>query len=135
MIIKSKTQNDTTTSMITLCGHPIGPFSLEASAVVFCVVKWPPCFAGKHWSCVEQLAPTVGQSLMEARRRDKEEAETVTAMASLTVDNEQGVAMEPVITMAPVAVDDEPAVVMEPVTVMASVTVDDEPSVVMEPRR
>ncbi|XP_035253696.1 histone deacetylase 5 isoform X2 [Anguilla rostrata] len=49
----------------------------------------------KHWNCVEPLAPTVGQSLMEAQHRDKEEADTVTAMASLTVDNEQGVATEP----------------------------------------
>ncbi|KAI1884148.1 hypothetical protein AGOR_G00223460 [Albula goreensis] len=49
----------------------------------------------KHWSCLERLAPTVGQSLMEAQHRDKEEADTVTAMASLTVDNEQGVVREP----------------------------------------
>ncbi|KAJ8345478.1 hypothetical protein SKAU_G00296710, partial [Synaphobranchus kaupii] len=49
----------------------------------------------KHWGCLERLAPTVGQSLTEAQHRDKEEAETVTAMASLTVDNEQAVAMEP----------------------------------------
>ncbi|KAJ8251881.1 hypothetical protein GJAV_G00226470 [Gymnothorax javanicus] len=48
----------------------------------------------KHWSCLERLAPTVGQSLMEAEPRDAEEADTVTAMASLTVDNEQAVSME-----------------------------------------
>lgn len=42
----------------------------------------------KHWGCVQQLAPTVGQSLQDAQRREKDEADTVTAMASLTVDTE-----------------------------------------------
>uniref|UniRef100_A0A8C7UPH4 Histone deacetylase n=1 Tax=Oncorhynchus mykiss TaxID=8022 RepID=A0A8C7UPH4_ONCMY len=44
---------------------------------------------GKHWSSLQRLAPTVGQSLMDAQRREKDEADTVTAMASLTVDTEQ----------------------------------------------
>uniref|UniRef100_A0A4W5LV06 Histone deacetylase n=1 Tax=Hucho hucho TaxID=62062 RepID=A0A4W5LV06_9TELE len=43
---------------------------------------------GKHWSSLQRLAPTVGQSLMDAQRREKDEADTVTAMASLTVDTE-----------------------------------------------
>ncbi|XP_071028163.1 histone deacetylase 5-like isoform X3 [Oncorhynchus clarkii lewisi] len=43
----------------------------------------------KHWSSLQRLAPTVGQSLMDAQRREKDEADTVTAMASLTVDTEQ----------------------------------------------
>ncbi|XP_060713182.1 histone deacetylase 5 isoform X2 [Tachysurus vachellii] len=42
----------------------------------------------KHWSSVKRLAPTVSQSLQDAQRREKEEADTVTAMASLTVDTE-----------------------------------------------
>uniref|UniRef100_A0A674AMX8 Histone deacetylase n=1 Tax=Salmo trutta TaxID=8032 RepID=A0A674AMX8_SALTR len=42
----------------------------------------------KHWSSLQRLAPTVGQSLMDAQRREKDEADTVTAMASLTVDTE-----------------------------------------------
>uniref|UniRef100_A0A8C7FDK3 Histone deacetylase n=1 Tax=Oncorhynchus kisutch TaxID=8019 RepID=A0A8C7FDK3_ONCKI len=48
--------------------------------------------AGKHWSSLQRLAPTVGQSLMDAQRREKDEADTVTAMASLTVDTEQAAA-------------------------------------------
>ncbi|KAL4630863.1 histone deacetylase 5-like isoform X2 [Arapaima gigas] len=40
----------------------------------------------KHWSSVQRFAPTVGQSMVEAQRREKEEADTVSAMASLTVD-------------------------------------------------
>uniref|UniRef100_A0A4W5LUL1 Histone deacetylase n=1 Tax=Hucho hucho TaxID=62062 RepID=A0A4W5LUL1_9TELE len=47
---------------------------------------------GKHWSSLQRLAPTVGQSLMDAQRREKDEADTVTAMASLTVDTEQAAA-------------------------------------------
>ncbi|KAI5091066.1 histone deacetylase 5 isoform X1 [Silurus meridionalis] len=42
----------------------------------------------KHWSSVERFAPTVSQSLQDAQRREKDEADTVTAMASLTVDTE-----------------------------------------------
>ncbi|XP_056309342.1 histone deacetylase 5 isoform X1 [Danio aesculapii] len=43
----------------------------------------------KHWTSLQRLAPTVGQSLLDAQRREKDEADTLTAMASLTVDNEQ----------------------------------------------
>ncbi|XP_012991487.1 histone deacetylase 5 isoform X3 [Esox lucius] len=46
----------------------------------------------KHWSSLQRLAPTVGLSLMDAQRREKDEADTVTAMASLTVDTEQAAA-------------------------------------------
>ncbi|KAJ8379017.1 hypothetical protein AAFF_G00231860 [Aldrovandia affinis] len=49
----------------------------------------------KHWSSVQCFAPTVGQSLLEAERREKEEADTVTAMASLTVDTEPGASQGP----------------------------------------
>ncbi|KAM9494890.1 histone deacetylase 5 isoform 4-T4 [Clarias gariepinus] len=42
----------------------------------------------KHWTSVQRLAPTVSQSLQDAQRREKDEADTVTAMASLTVDTE-----------------------------------------------
>ncbi|XP_058862730.1 histone deacetylase 5 isoform X3 [Acipenser ruthenus] len=44
----------------------------------------------KHWSSVQRYASTVCQSLLEAQKREKEEAEAVTAMASLSVDPEQG---------------------------------------------
>ncbi|KAL0198205.1 hypothetical protein M9458_006745, partial [Cirrhinus mrigala] len=43
----------------------------------------------KHWTSLQRLAPTVGHSLMDAQRREKDEADTLTAMASLTVDNDQ----------------------------------------------
>ncbi|XP_056090676.1 histone deacetylase 5 isoform X2 [Rhinichthys klamathensis goyatoka] len=43
----------------------------------------------KHWTSLQRLAPTVGQSLLDAQRREKDEADTLTAMASLTVDNDQ----------------------------------------------
>lgn len=45
--------------------------------------------SGKHWSSVKRYASTVGYSLLEAQKHEKEEAETVTALASLTVDTEQ----------------------------------------------
>ncbi|XP_012879744.1 PREDICTED: histone deacetylase 4 [Dipodomys ordii] len=40
---------------------------------------------GKHWRCLQRLASTVGHSLTEAQKCESEEAETVTAMASLSV--------------------------------------------------
>ncbi|XP_042544994.1 histone deacetylase 4 isoform X2 [Dipodomys spectabilis] len=39
----------------------------------------------KHWRCLQRLASTVGHSLTEAQKCESEEAETVTAMASLSV--------------------------------------------------
>ncbi|KAL0992935.1 hypothetical protein UPYG_G00101160 [Umbra pygmaea] len=59
---------------------------LFVQEMVMCALSSP---AGKHWSSLQRLAPTVGQSLMDAQRREKDEADTVTAMASLTVDTEQ----------------------------------------------
>ncbi|KAG5854917.1 hypothetical protein ANANG_G00043030 [Anguilla anguilla] len=44
---------------------------------------------------IQMLRPTVGQSLLEAQRREKDEADTVNAMASLTVDPEPGSAQPP----------------------------------------
>uniref|UniRef100_A0A673H8U1 Histone deacetylase n=1 Tax=Sinocyclocheilus rhinocerous TaxID=307959 RepID=A0A673H8U1_9TELE len=46
-------------------------------------------YLSKHWTSVQRLAPTVGQSLLDTQRREKDEADTLTAMASLTVDNDQ----------------------------------------------
>ncbi|XP_036400901.1 histone deacetylase 4-like isoform X2 [Megalops cyprinoides] len=43
----------------------------------------------KYWRSVQRRAPTVGYSLIEAQRCETEEAETVTAMASLSVANKQ----------------------------------------------
>ncbi|KAJ8364732.1 hypothetical protein SKAU_G00135630 [Synaphobranchus kaupii] len=49
----------------------------------------------KHWSSVQRFAPTVGQSLLEAQRREKDETDAVNAMASLTVDTEPGASQPP----------------------------------------
>ncbi|XP_031415900.1 histone deacetylase 4 isoform X2 [Clupea harengus] len=43
----------------------------------------------KYWRCLQRYASTVGYSLLEAQRCETEEAETVTAMASLSVANKQ----------------------------------------------
>uniref|UniRef100_A0A8C0XJT9 Histone deacetylase n=1 Tax=Castor canadensis TaxID=51338 RepID=A0A8C0XJT9_CASCN len=39
----------------------------------------------KYWRCLQRLSSTVGHSLIEAQKCENEEAETVTAMASLSV--------------------------------------------------
>ncbi|XP_074892453.1 LOW QUALITY PROTEIN: histone deacetylase 5 [Buteo buteo] len=44
----------------------------------------------KHWGSVKRFAATVGCSLLEAQKGEAEEAETVTAMALLSVGAEQG---------------------------------------------
>ncbi|XP_052462676.1 histone deacetylase 4 isoform X2 [Carassius gibelio] len=41
----------------------------------------------KYWRSLQRSASTLGYSLLEAQRRETEEAETVTAMASLSVAN------------------------------------------------
>lgn len=46
------------------------------------VVTSPP---GKYWHSLQRFASTVGYSLVEAQKCENEEAETVTAMASLSV--------------------------------------------------
>lgn len=48
------------------------------------------CITGKHWNSVKSSAAIVGCSLLEAQKGEAEEAETVSAMASLSVDTEQG---------------------------------------------
>uniref|UniRef100_A0A8C5XAS8 Histone deacetylase n=1 Tax=Microcebus murinus TaxID=30608 RepID=A0A8C5XAS8_MICMU len=40
---------------------------------------------GKYWRCLQRTPSTVGHSLVEAQKCENEEAETVTAMASLSV--------------------------------------------------
>ncbi|XP_054657441.1 histone deacetylase 5 isoform X3 [Grus americana] len=44
----------------------------------------------KHWASVKRFAAAVGCSLLEAQKGEAEEAETVTAMALLSVGAEQG---------------------------------------------
>lgn len=48
---------------------------------------------GKHWSCVQRFAAGLGCSLREAQTGEKEEAETVSAMALLSVGAEQAQAV------------------------------------------
>lgn len=48
---------------------------------------------GKHWSCVQRFATGLGCSLREAQTGEKEEAETVSAMALLSVGAEQAQAV------------------------------------------
>lgn len=38
-----------------------------------------------HWPCVRRLAHTVGMSAMHALKAEREESETVTAMAGLSM--------------------------------------------------
>ncbi|XP_051987193.1 histone deacetylase 5-like isoform X2 [Xyrauchen texanus] len=78
----------------TLLGDELDPLPLT-------VLQQKPCpkataslervieIQSKHWTSLLSLAPTVGQSLLEAQKREKDEADTLTAMASLTVDNDQ----------------------------------------------
>lgn len=59
--------------------------------------------AGKHWSCLQGLSQSRGHSPLDAPlgaqgQSEKDEAETVSAMASLSVDVEQ-----------PASVPDNPA--------------------------
>lgn len=42
---------------------------------------------GKYWRSLQRSASTIGCSLSEALQREDEEAETVSAMASLSVAN------------------------------------------------
>ncbi|XP_030077421.1 histone deacetylase 5 isoform X5 [Microcaecilia unicolor] len=44
----------------------------------------------KHWSSVKRFASVIGSSLLEVQKGEVEEAETVSAMALLSVDAEQG---------------------------------------------
>ncbi|XP_052377880.1 histone deacetylase 4-like [Oncorhynchus keta] len=44
---------------------------------------------GKYWRSLQRGASTLGHSLSEAHQCETEEAETVTAMASLSVANKQ----------------------------------------------
>lgn len=53
---------------------------------------WKPPFnihlsPGRYWRSVQRYSPWLGLSLLEAKRGDLEEAEAVSAMASLSVAN------------------------------------------------
>jgi len=40
---------------------------------------------GRYWNCVKRKATQICQSLVQAQQREKEEADTVTALASLSM--------------------------------------------------
>jgi len=41
-----------------------------------------------HWPCLKRLAPTVGLSALDALQKERDEAETVTAMAGLSMQHQ-----------------------------------------------
>lgn len=43
------------------------------------------CLAGRYWNNVKRAATQICQSLVQAQQREKEEADTVTALASLSM--------------------------------------------------
>lgn len=51
--------------------------------------RFLPLLVGKYWRSLQRSASTLGCSLSEALQREAEEAETVSAMASLSVANKQ----------------------------------------------
>lgn len=52
---------------------------------ILSIVLWFMCVEGKYWRCLQRSVSTLGYSLIEAQKCETEEAETVTAMASLSV--------------------------------------------------
>ena len=42
-------------------------------------------FIGRYWNNVKREATQISQSLVQAQQREKEEADTVTALASLSM--------------------------------------------------
>lgn len=46
-----------------------------------------PPFQMSHWPCVKKLAHTVGLSALQALKSEREESETVTAMAGLSMQS------------------------------------------------
>jgi len=49
--------------------------------------------SGKYWCSVNRCSALLGLSLLEAKRGDSEEAEAVSAMASLSVANSNAMAL------------------------------------------
>lgn len=66
------------------CWRPPGRGRLLVSPAPRVLTEPPPA-PGQYWRSLQRLASTVGYSLVEAQKCENEEAETVTAMASLSV--------------------------------------------------
>lgn len=65
-------------------------------AALWLTVLLSLCLSGKHWSCLQPLSQTSGRSQPDGgqgTQSEKDEAETVSAMASLSVDVEQPVSV------------------------------------------
>lgn len=70
---------DRRSSSVSLISNPVCVFSNATP---------PP--AGKHWPCLQSLSQTSGHSPADVSKgQSEDEAETVSAMASLSVDVEQ----------------------------------------------
>ncbi|RMB94778.1 hypothetical protein DUI87_28757 [Hirundo rustica rustica] len=80
------------TALLGLELEPLDPALLQQKPNVNAVATLEKVIEiqSRHWSCVRRFAAAVGRSLLEAQRGDTEEAETVTAMALLSVGAEQG---------------------------------------------
>uniref|UniRef100_A0A8C3D9D4 Histone deacetylase n=1 Tax=Corvus moneduloides TaxID=1196302 RepID=A0A8C3D9D4_CORMO len=80
------------TALLGLELEPLDPALLQQKPNVNAVATLEKVIEiqSRHWGCVRRFAATVGRSLLEAQRGDTEEAETVTAMALLSVGAEQG---------------------------------------------
>ncbi|KAF4804468.1 histone deacetylase 9 [Turdus rufiventris] len=80
------------TALLGLELEPLDPALLQQKPNVNAVATLEKVIEiqSRHWGSVRRFAAAVGRSLLEAQRGDTEEAETVTAMALLSVGAEQG---------------------------------------------
>ncbi|NWW23572.1 HDAC5 deacetylase, partial [Falcunculus frontatus] len=79
------------TALLGLELEPLDPALLQQKPNVNAVATLEKVIEiqSRHWGSVRRFAAAVGRSLLEAQRGDTEEAETVTAMALLSVGAEQ----------------------------------------------
>lgn len=66
---------------------PLNALLLFTSSVFLVFFSLLSFISGKYWRSVQRYSPRLGLSLLEAKRGDSEEAEAVSAMASLSVAN------------------------------------------------
>ncbi|XP_074413969.1 histone deacetylase 5 isoform X4 [Zonotrichia albicollis] len=80
------------TALLGLELEPLDPALLQQKPNVNAVATLEKVIEiqSRHWGSVRRFAAAVGRSLLEAQRGDTEEAETVTAMALLSVGAEHG---------------------------------------------
>ena len=51
----------------------------------YLLIEYVCVFIGRYWNNVKREATQISQSLVQAQQREKEEADTVTALASLSM--------------------------------------------------